>query len=71
MLRKRRAELARFENRLSRTWGRPLDLLETLTVIAIESGDMMSRVWPWRQATDRDLVFDIVRRLQARGCQVA
>jgi hypothetical protein len=71
MLKKRRKQHDDFRERLARSWERPFDLLETLTVVAIESGQEMSRAWRWRRNAEQDLVFDIVRRLHARGCQVA
>lgn len=70
MLRERRAELKGFERRLQRTWKQPLDRLEELLVIAAETGQLFSAGWPWAESRDADLVFEVVRRLQARACQV-
>jgi len=71
MLRERRAEFKGFERRLHRSWRKPLDRLEQLLVIAAETGELFSAQWPWAESQDADLVFDVVRRLQARACQVA
>jgi hypothetical protein len=71
MLRKRRSVFAGFERRLYRSWKRPLDLLEMLTVVCIETGEGLSAEWPWKESEEHNLVFDVVRRLQARACQVA
>ena len=71
MLRERRAMIAAFERRLYKTWRRPLDLLEMLIVASAEAGESASAQWPWKESKDRSLVFDVVRRLQARACQVA
>lgn len=71
MLRQRRAQLRDFERRVYATWGQALDLLEMLIVMAAETGELLSKQWPWTASRDEDLVFDVLRRLQARGCRVA
>jgi hypothetical protein len=71
MLRERRSDFAEFERRLYRTWKRPIDLLEMFIVVCSETGESLSAEWPWKESEERDLVFDVVRRLQARSCQVA
>jgi hypothetical protein len=71
MRRDRAALFNGFEKRLYRSWRRPLDLTEMLLVIAAESGELFSDQWPWSESEDQDLVFDVLRRLHARGCQVA
>jgi hypothetical protein len=71
MLADRRAMFAGFEERLYRQWRRPLDLLEMLIVICAETGETVSDRWPWKESKDQDVVFEVVRRLQARACQVA
>jgi hypothetical protein len=71
MLLERHATFAGFEKRLYRTWKRPLDLLEMLIVVCAEAGEGLSAQWPWKEDKERDLVFNVVRRLQARACQVA
>jgi len=71
MRRGRRALFTDFERRLYRSWRKPLDLLEMLIVIATESGEAYNEQWAWSDSTDKDIVFDVIRRLHARGCQVA
>lgn len=71
MLRERHAIFGGFERRLYRTWKRPLDLLEMMIVACAEAGEELSKEWPWNESTDDSLVFEVVRRLQARSCQVA
>lgn len=71
MLQARQATFSRFEKRLYRTWKRPLDLLEMMIVVCTESAEGVNSVWPWGKSKDDDVVFDVVRRLQARACQVA
>lgn len=71
MLLERRATIAGFEDRLYKTWKRPLDLLEMFIVVCMEMAEVLSARWPWRESPDRSLVFDVLRRLQARACQVA
>lgn len=65
-----RPMLSEFEERLRITWKKPFDLLEMLWVAASETGELMSKGWEWDQSPDEDLVFDVLRRLHARGCQV-
>lgn len=67
----RRALLGGFEARLQEAWRKPLELFEMLLVIAAESGELTSDHWPWGESAGADLVFDVTRRLHARGCQVA
>ena len=71
MLREQRATFAGFERRLYRTWKRPLDLLEMFIVVCSESGESLSAQWPWKESPEQNLVFDVIRRLQARACQAA
>ena len=71
MLRERSSLFRGFQARLYRTWRRPLDLLEMLIVIATESGEAFSDHWPWSKDKDQDLVFDVIRSLHARGCQIS
>lgn len=70
MLRARRKVLRGFERRLHRTWQKPLDRLEQLLVIAAETGQLVSAAWPWSESRDADIVFEVLRRLHARACQV-
>lgn len=70
MLRRYRRDMRRFERRLYEAWSRPLDLLEALWVACAEVGPGLSAAWPWKESDGDDLVFDVLRRLQARGCQV-
>lgn len=71
MLRDQRAMFSAFETRLYETWKEPLDLLEMMIVASAEAGESVSAQWPWKQSREQDAVFDVVRRLQARACQVA
>jgi hypothetical protein len=71
MLRNRHRTIRGFERRLQKAWAKPLNLFEALWVACAEVGPGLSAVWPWGASADDDLVFDVLRRLQARGCEVA
>jgi hypothetical protein len=71
MLRQRHALIDGFERRLYETWRDPLDLLEMMIVCCIEGAEAVGDAWPWGKSPDDDVVYDVVRRLQAQGCLVA
>jgi hypothetical protein len=71
MLRDQRALIDGFERRLYKTWKRPLDLFEMMITACAEAADAVNAQWPWGKSEDQDIVFDVVRRLQARACMVA
>lgn len=70
MLKNRRKELSKFEGRLRKIWGKPLDLLEMLLVIAYEAGEEFNKRFRPIAAQEKDFVFDTLTHLHARGCQV-
>jgi hypothetical protein len=71
MLGQQHETLKGFERRLYKTWRQPLDLLELMILTCAEAAETISSQWPWDKDPDRSLVFDVVRRLQARACLVA
>jgi len=71
MLRQRHAFIDGFEARLYEAWRDPLDLLEMMIVCCIEGAEAVGDAWPWGKSPDDDIVYDVVRRLQAQGCLVA
>jgi hypothetical protein len=72
MLRRRHEDFSGFEKRLQASWRRPLDLLEMLIVVCTEAGDALNQQWQWKKKSrEENLVFEVVRRLHARACQVA
>jgi hypothetical protein len=71
MLRDRRAQVGGFEARLYDAWKEPIDLVEMMIVVAVEAAEGVSAQWPSKQSKEQNVVFEVVRRLQARACQVA
>ena len=71
MLRQRHVLIDGFEGRLYEAWRDPLDLLEMMVVCCIEGAEAVGDAWPWGKFPDQDIVYDVVRRLQAQGCLVA
>src|SRR5690349_16561332 len=60
-----------FEGRLQQMWGKGLDLLELLILVAHEAGEVVNERDRPRAALENDAVFEALVRLHARGCQVA
>ncbi|MGI8915242.1 MAG: DUF5677 domain-containing protein [Chloroflexota bacterium] len=71
MLAEQRMLRSAFEDRLSARWGKALDLFETILVIAQEAGAAYNQQGRPQAAEERDLVFDVLTRLQARACLTA
>jgi len=61
----------KFEARLRKRWKEPFDLLELFVLLALEAGAEFNEEYRALAAKDNDLVFDVLTRLHARGCQVA
>ncbi len=59
-----------FEGRLREVWGKALDLLEMLLVMAAEAGEEFNKEFRAEAAQQQDFVFDVLTRLHARACQV-
>ncbi|MFQ5853214.1 MAG: DUF5677 domain-containing protein [Candidatus Binatia bacterium] len=71
MLRHRKKDRASFESRLARVWRKPMNLLETFLVVALEAGDDFNREFRAVASQENDYVFEVLTRLHARGCQIA
>lgn len=71
MLEETRQIRREFEGRLMETWGKSLNSLEVLIRIATECGETFNKEWRTKAVEDQNLVFDVLTRLHARGCQVA
>jgi hypothetical protein len=65
-----RKSLAPFHKKLMKIWGNSLDSLEMLIGISITIGEEFNRENYTEASKKNDLVFDILRRLHARACQV-
>jgi hypothetical protein len=70
MLTERRRYQRAFENRLTRRWRRPLDLLEMFYVVALESGEAFNSKHREEAALNKDFLFEALTRIHARGCQI-
>ncbi len=61
----------KFEARLRKRWKKPFDLLELFALLALEAGAEFNEEYRALAAEENDLVFEVLTRLHARGCQVA
>jgi len=71
MLAQHHKELQQFHRVVRNSWARPLDLLETMIVLALEAGDDFNSEFRESAASTNDTVFEALTRLHARACQVA
>jgi hypothetical protein len=70
MLMERRGYQRAFEDRLERRWRKPLDLLEMFYVVALESGEAFNSKHRKEASLNKDLIFEALTRIHARGCQI-
>ncbi len=66
-----RDEQQDFSDRLRQIWGKALDLLEILLGTSLQAGIEFNRKLRSKAHQENDLVFDVLTRLHARGCQIA
>jgi len=71
MLEENRDRRESFEANTRRLWGKALDLLEMLIVIAYETGEDFNEEFRPQASTEDDYVFEVLTRLHARACQIA
>lgn len=71
MLREHHRDMRDFRAHVRRIWSGPLDLLETMIVLATEAGDDFNHEFRPAAAADNDIVFEAITRLHARACQIA
>jgi hypothetical protein len=71
MLREQRKIRKQFEKRQLNTWKKPLDLLETLLLLALEAGDDYNHEFRQQASEEQDHVFEVLTRLHARACQTS
>ena len=60
-----------FEERLQGIWGSSLKLLEAFISVCHQSGQDFNTSYRPLAVQENDIVFDVLTRLHARGCQVA
>ena len=70
MLKERRLYHGQFKKRLIKKWKKPIDLLEMFLVISYEVGDEFNMEYRNKASKTHDYVFDVLRRMHARGCQL-
>jgi hypothetical protein len=70
MLKDRRKFGAYSGKQIQKIWGRPLDLLEMLVVIAEEVGDKFNNRHRPQAAKENNIVFEALTRIHARACQI-
>jgi hypothetical protein len=70
MLKERRSEISKFEERNQERWKPALDLFEMFLVIAYEAGAEFNETFRDEASRKPDYVFDVLVRLHARGCQI-
>lgn len=70
LLKKINTQRKTFNSFHNKVWGKPLDLLESLIDISLETGDKFNGKIQSVAVHENNLVFDVVLRLHARGCQV-
>ncbi|MFQ5796205.1 MAG: DUF5677 domain-containing protein [Candidatus Bipolaricaulia bacterium] len=59
-----------FADRVHEIWSKPLDLLEMLLGVSLEAGADFNEHFRPIASQENDLVFEVLTRLHARGCQV-
>jgi hypothetical protein len=60
-----------FNARLWKRWQRPLELFHLFLALCNEAAADFNRFYRSRAAKKNDLVFEVLMRLEARGCQIA
>lgn len=62
---------ARFEARLQKRWQKAIDLLELFISLSLEAGSEFNEQYQNAAAEEDDVLFDVLKNLHARACQVA
>lgn len=60
-----------FEKNIHRIWGKAIDSLEILIILAFECGETFNSFFREKAVIENDLVFEVLTRIHARACQVA
>ena len=71
ILKEIKSERRKFIDYHNKIWGKPLDLLDALISLSLELGDEFSQKFISDSSNDNDIVFHVLKRLHARGCQVS
>lgn len=70
MLKEKRKFEKEFEKRHFQRWRKPIDLLETFLVMALEAGAEFNKEFRDEASKTSNYKFDVLRRLHARGCRI-
>ena len=70
-LREHQRDRKRFEKRLMKRWKCPLDRLDLLIAVTVESGTEFNQKFRDDSVASGDAVFESLTRLHARACQVS
>ena len=70
-LKANRRTRARFEARLQKRWQKAIDLLELFISLSLEAGSEFNEQYQNAAAEENDALFDVLRNLHARACQIA
>lgn len=70
MLKQRRSYTSKYEKRIQKRWKPAFDLFEMLLVIAYEVGENFNGTFREEAYRQKDIVFEVMTRLHARGCQI-
>ena len=71
LIRRRRRWRQRFNQKLSRLWGEPLDLLDRLIKAAEDAGEAFDHEFRKEAVLSGDAVFDALTEMYSRACQVS
>lgn len=70
LIRYRKRVRKHFEKRHMRKWRRPLELLEMLLEISLESGGSFNNAFRQEASDNQNYVFEVLTRSHARSCQI-
>lgn len=71
ILKKIKSERRQFVDIHNKIWGKPLDLLDALISLSTELGSDFNQKHNSFTSNDQDIIFYVLTRLHARGCQVS
>jgi hypothetical protein len=71
ILEEQRQEHLQFREKVSESWGHPIDLLEMLISVCMEEGASFNDAFREEALRNNDFAFEALTRIHARSCQVA
>ena len=70
LIKKQHKQQAGFNKVLNKKWGTPLDLLEILLGVSLQTGSDFNEYYRPQAVEENDFIFEVLTQLHARGCQV-